>query len=117
MDIGLLAETATSLDPNLLPEVQEGMHKGGRDTGETQTIAECKGGGQEQWGVLVILFFVESKIVLKDTSDVISVSEAIIRCTGGNGEVSRVEGICPVHGGGDDPEEEDEATNDVGFEN
>lgn len=115
MDIRLLGESATTLDPNLLAEVERGMRKGSANRGEGQTVGNSEDGGQEQRRVGAVLLDVESILGGEDAGDVVVVTSIVEGMRGQDGQVLGVPNVGEVHSGGDDPEEEDEASQDVGL--
>lgn len=54
MDVRLLRERATSLSPNLLPEVEECMHSGGGDGSKGESVGDGEGCREEEGRVPLV---------------------------------------------------------------
>jgi len=115
VDVRLLAQTPAALNPDLLAEVENGVHDCGGDRSERKTVRQREDGGKEQRRVGFVLLDIDSRIRCKNTGDVVPVVGVVVRPSGGDRHVRGVPYVVEVESGCDDPEEEDEPYGHVGF--
>lgn len=60
------------------------MHKGRSNRSERKAVSEREGGGEEERAVLMVFVEVEGRIVVDDLGDVIFLTKAVVRGTGGD---------------------------------
>ena len=93
MDIRLFGEGATSLSPNLLTVIKEGVCKGSGDGCKRETVADGKGCGKKEGAVFLVSLQVERGIRVDDPRDIVFVPRVIERVRRHNGKVSTVPNV------------------------
>lgn len=104
MDIRLLAQAPSRLRPDLLPEIQHGVHRGGRDARERQTVRKRKNRREEERGVRFIRVEVHAAGVgVEDPGDVVGGAGVVVRAAAAHGQVGSVPGVGVVEERGQEP--------------
>jgi hypothetical protein len=93
VDIRLFGEGATSLSPNLLAIVEEGVCKGGGDGRKREPVGDGKGRGKEERAVFLVSLQVEGGIRVDDLRDIVFVPRVIERVRRHDGKVSTVPSV------------------------
>ena len=79
MDIRLLMQRASRLNPDLFPEVQERMHQCRRDAREAEAIRDCECRGEEKRAVLLIFVEIKCGIARQNLRDVVGCTRVVER--------------------------------------
>ena len=113
MDIGLLMHSTASLGPDLLAEVEEGVHDRRGDARKGEAVGEREGRREEEGRIRLVLGQVERRVRREDLGDVVGQAHVVEGRARGDREVLGVPRVRVVQDRGDDPEEEREAGRDV----
>ena len=113
VDVRLLGERAAGLDPDLLAEVEEGVHDRRGDARERQAVRERERRREEERRVRLVPVDVERRLGRDDERDVVRRAGVVERRAGRDRHVLGVPRVRVVEDRGEDPEEEHEAGRDV----
>ena len=113
MDIWLLVHCASTLCPNLLAEVEDGVHDCCGDRREREPVRDREGCGEEERRVGLVLADVECVLGREDALDVVRRARVVVARPRRYREELRVPRVRVVEHGDDEPEEEHEAERDV----
>lgn len=113
MDIWLLMQAPSTLNPDLLAEVQQRMHDRCRNARKAQPIAQRKRCGQEQRGIRMVRLLVKRALRRQNPRHIVLRTAVVVACPGANRQVARKPRVRVVHDRGQEPEEKHETSSDV----
>ena len=77
VNIWLLAHGAPRLHPDLLAEVEEGMHEGGGDRCKRESVGQREGCRKEKWAVCLVLRNIQRRVHVNDPRHIVRLAEAV----------------------------------------
>ena len=113
VDIRLFRQGPAALDPDLLAEVQEGVHDRRRDARKGQPVRHRERRGQEQRRVALVLLQVERRLGRENPGYVVLHAGVVVADARRDGHERGVPRVREVEDRGEHPEEPHEAGGDV----